>query len=163
MIRISKTQPNGVVPCNSKSTFSELKKVDPRTQQIFTHILEEDNSRNLSQYDDWRRIKVESIDTKSMSQNLRSRREHFMDPDFPHDNSVICKASYGERVRWVRVKKLVENAVYSKEQNIEYIDCMKLNRPALEKALILIARTAPELFKELVTKTMNAEGIYEFK
>ena len=50
MSRFSRSQPIGVVPANSKSTFSELKKVDPRTQQIFTHILEEDNTQNLSQY-----------------------------------------------------------------------------------------------------------------
>ena len=66
-----------------------------------------------------------------MTQSLRSRREHFMDPDFPHDNSVICRGNYGERVKWMRVKKLVENAVYSKEQNFDFIESIKLNRPAL--------------------------------
>ena len=50
MSRLNRSQPVGVVPMNAKSTFSQLKKVDPRTQQIFTHILEEDHQQNLSQY-----------------------------------------------------------------------------------------------------------------
>jgi hypothetical protein len=46
------------------------------------------------------------------------------------------------------------------EMNPEVI---KVNRPALEKALVLMARTAPHLFQEIVAKTLNNEGMYEYK
>lgn len=41
-----------------KSTMSELKKIDPKTQQIYTEILTEDASHHFSKYEDWSRVKI---------------------------------------------------------------------------------------------------------
>lgn len=152
---MNRSQPEAPIRLQMKSTMSELKKVDPKTNQIYTEILSEETSHKLSKYDDWSRVKIETINTRDIARHLRETKKNFTDPAFPHHNSTLSNGFFGEEIKWVRVIDLVENAVYSKEQNRNTLENIKLNRLAFEKALVLIARTSPTLYKELLSKTLN--------
>lgn len=55
---ICRAQPEMPVRLQMKSTMSELKKIDPKTRQIYTEILSEEASHNVSKYEDWSRVKI---------------------------------------------------------------------------------------------------------
>lgn len=46
--------------------------------------------------------------------NLKEANEHFIDPSFPHSNTVLSKEFFHGDIEWKRVREVVENAVYSK-------------------------------------------------
>lgn len=76
---------------------------------------------------------------------------------------MLSKDYFHENIEWLRVREVVENAVYSKEMNNKTLEKVQLNRPEFEKALVLIARSSPSMFQELLSKSLNPEGLYEFK
>lgn len=106
---------------------------------------------------------MESINTINLSKHLRDTKQHYNDPDFPHNNTVLTRDSCEKHFKWQRVGRVVENAVYSRKADGSSHDNIQLNRPALEKALLLIARAAPNVFSELTDKKLNPEGLYEYK
>ena len=159
----SRSQPEKMQPLSHKNTFSEIKKTDPHTQQTFTQYISEEQPQNLSKYSDWSRVKVESINTISLSKHLKDNKQHYNDPDFPHNNSVLTHDQCDKHFKWLRVGRVTQNAVYSRKFDDFSHDSIQFNRPALEKALLLIARAAPSVFSELTDKKINPEGLYEFK
>lgn len=58
---------------------------------------------------------MESIDTKSMSKYLKDSKKHFVDSNFPHDNSTLTRGAFdGGEIQWARASSIIDNAVYSK-------------------------------------------------
>lgn len=58
---------------------------------------------------------------------------------------------------------IVDNAVYSKEHTAKSLEKFVCSNKDLQNALVLISRTHPEKFKEILAKTLNPYGIYEFR
>jgi hypothetical protein len=111
---ICKSGPTNLQLDTALLVANELRRVDPKSQQIYTEILFDENSFELKKFEVWRRIKIETINTRSLIKNLKESKDHFIDPAFPHSNSVLSKEFFHGEIEWRRVRDVVENAVYSK-------------------------------------------------
>jgi hypothetical protein len=125
---ICKTGPANLQLDTASLIANEFRRVDPKTKQIYTEVLFEENSFELKKYEDWRRVRIETINTRNLARSLKEAKEHFIDPAFPHSNSVLSKEYFHGEIEWRRVRDVVENAVYSKEQTLKNLEKTKLNR-----------------------------------
>ena len=107
---------------------NEFRSVDPKTKQIYSEVIFDENSLLLKKYQDWRRIKIETIDSRNLIKNLKEAKENFIDPAFPHSNTVLSKEFFHGDIEWKRVGDVVENPVYSKQQTLKNLEKTKLNR-----------------------------------
>lgn len=95
--------------------------------------------------------------------NLKNQRDNFIDPDFPHTNQMLSRESFEEKIEWRRVKEVVANATYANEHDRISFEKMTMSRKSFQIALQLLGKIEPLVFKELLIKRLNDEGVYEFK
>lgn len=104
---ICKAGPTNLQLDTATMIATEFRRVDPKSQQIYTEILYDENSFELKKFEDWRRIKIETIKSQNLIKNLKESKDHFIDSAFPHSNSVLSKEFFHGEIEWKRVRDVV--------------------------------------------------------
>ena len=72
--------PRNVIPETQPLIMQEFRRIDPKTKQIFTEVLQEHEIGDIKKYMGWKRTKMESIDFKKLVRNLKENKDHYQDP-----------------------------------------------------------------------------------
>lgn len=86
----------------------------------------------------------------------------YYDEEFPHGVSSIGK-QLGPHIEWKRVGDLVLNPIYISSATMEDWKKFRCSNKSLQSALYLLRKHSPHTFRELMSKQLLKEGIYEFR
>lgn len=146
-----------------EATYYEFSHTDPQTKRKVKQLAPYDPRLPYSEYQGWQRMKLKLRNFEGIIANMRERRlSNFYDEEFPHQVSSIGKNLEGQ-VAWLRVGELVKDPIYISTQTLEEWKKFRCSNKSLQSALYLLRKHDPELFRELLTKTLTLEGAYEFR